>query len=362
MKKMTKTSITVAIILLISVLAFIFSSCAQKPPVVEEATVTETTAAEETTPEEKIKVAFISPAMDIEWFMWMAEGAKAKAEELGVEVIITDAKYDNDKMLSDLRDAIAMGAKAVSTILMDDKLGPAFKEICDEAGVPLIASDTPIEGALYLGADNFRVGKIAGEWAADYIIKNYEDPKDIPLIVILDLPQFQAVVDRSDGFLTPIVEKVPAFKDYKLEDLRKNVYKDIVVNYDSGYTQADSEAVMADIITANPRDAYIVFAGNDDSNAAGAVLALEAAGKDDKSIVIGQSGSGEVFLRMIADPESSFWATTSYFPDRQAAALVAAMVRLAKGEKLTNEDIKYTEHTLTTKENVKEQYPKIFGE
>ena len=90
------------------------------------------------------------------------------------------------------------------------------------------------------------------------------------------------------------------------------------------------------------------------------MLALEAAGVDKKSYVIGQSGSGEVFIKMIADPNSSFYATTSYFPDKQAAALVAAMVRLAKGEKLTSEDIKYTAHKLTTKENVKEQYPQFF--
>jgi fructose transport system substrate-binding protein len=310
--------------------------------------------------EEEITVAFISPAMDIEWFMWMGEGAKAKAEELGVKVIITDANYDNDKMLSDLRNAIAMGAQAVSTILMDDATGPAFKEICDEAGVYLIASDTPIEGALYLGADNYYCGELVGKWAADYIIENYKAPQDIPLIVMLDLPQFKAVVDRCDGFLAPIVEKVPAFDKYTLEELRKNKYKDIVVNYDSGYTREDSENVMRDIITANPRDAYIVFAGNDDSNAAGAALALEAAGLGDKSIVVGQSGSGEVFLRMIADPNSCFTATTSYFPDKQAAALVDAMVRLVKGEKLTNKDIEYTEHTVTTKENVKSQYPDIF--
>lgn len=367
---MKKSLIWLIVVVFAVTMGFMGVSCkeeavVEEEPVVEEEVAVEEAPAEEEAEEEKIIVAFCSPAMDIEWFMWMGEGARAKAEELGVEVIITDANYDNDKMLSDFRDVIAMGAKAASTILMDDALGPAVKEICDDAGVPLIASDTPIEGCLYIGADNYYCGEITGNWAADYIIETYnggENISDIPLIVILDLPQFQAVVDRCDGFLAPIVEKVSAFSDYTLEDLRNNVYKDIVVNFDSGYTQTDSETVMADIITANPRDAYIVFAGNDDSNSAGAALALEAAGVDKNSIVVGQSGSSGSFLRMIADPDNCFTATTSYFPDKQAAALVDAMVRLVKGEKLTNEDVKYTKHTLTTKENVKEQYPDIFKE
>jgi ABC-type sugar transport system substrate-binding protein len=321
------------------------------------------TAEKSATAGEKVKVGFMSQAVDIEFFIWLTDGMKAKAKELNADLILTDAKYAPEKQISDVRDAIAMGAKAISTILIEDTEGPVIKEICDKAGVPLIASDTPIEGALYLGADNYYCGEITGKWAADYIIKTYnggKNLKDIPLIIILDLPQYQACIDRADGFLAPIVEKVPAFKDYTLEDLRKNGDKNVVVNYDSGFTQADSEKVMADVITANPRDSYIVFASADDQNAAGAVLALEAAGLDKNSIVVGQSGSGSVFLKMIADPNSCFTATTSYFPYKQGEAIVAAMVRLANGEKLTSEDIKYSEHALTTKENVKEQYPDIF--
>jgi len=111
------------VIVIVSAISLIGVGC--KEEVAEE-------VEESVTEKEEIKVAFCSPAMDIEWFMWMADGARAKAEELGVEVIITDANYDNDKMISDFRDVIAMGAQAASTILMDDAIGPAVKEICDD--------------------------------------------------------------------------------------------------------------------------------------------------------------------------------------------------------------------------------------
>lgn len=356
--------VLIILVVFLLITAFTLNGCKSTEAESTEAESIETGVVSETAEEvssgQDITVAFCSPAQDIEFFKWFCDGVENRGKELGVKTIITDAGYSSEKMLTDVSDVIQMGAQAVSTIILEDALGPAALELCNEAGVPLVASDAPIAGAYYLGADNFYCGTIVGNWLAEWINEHYKSLEELPLIVVLDQPEWQAVKDRADGALTAIWRRVPYLQDFYFEDLRRNANKDIVVNYDHGYTQEDSEKVMADVITANPRDSYIVIAGSDDSNAAGCTLALEAAGKDKNSVVVGQSGSAEVFIKMIADPSTCFYATTSYFPEKQGAALVDAMIAIINGEVFDNEDIKYTEHRLTTKWNVKHQYPQIF--
>ena len=139
------------------------------------------------------------------FFVKMREGAQAKADELGVELRSFAGEFDGDNegQVTAIEDLISAGAAGFMITPSDTvAIVPTIQEAHD-AGLVVIALDTPLDpidaADATFATDNFRAGELIGEWAAATI----EDP-DAAQIAMLDHSENQPTVDvlRNQGFLT----------------------------------------------------------------------------------------------------------------------------------------------------------------
>ena len=163
------------------------------------------------------------------FFVKMKEGASAKAEELGLTLNTYAGKLDGDveTQVAAVESCIAAGAKGILITPSDSRaLTPVVQQARD-AGILVIALDTPFEpidaADATFATDNFLAGELIGQWAA----AKMEDPSEAK-IALLDLNPSQVSVDylRDNGFLNGfgIDIKDPT----KIGDILSGIYNGVV--------------------------------------------------------------------------------------------------------------------------------------
>jgi len=106
------------------------------------------------------------------FFVKMREGADATAKKVGARVQSFAGKFDgdNDTQVAAIENLISAGAKGILITPSDTKaIVPTVKKARD-AGILVIALDTPLEpieaADATFATDNFKAGLLIGEWAA----------------------------------------------------------------------------------------------------------------------------------------------------------------------------------------------------
>ena len=106
------------------------------------------------------------------FFVKMREGATAKAKELGISLSSYAGKVDgdNESQVAAVETCVANGAKGILITASDTSaITPVLKQARD-AGVLVIALDTPLDPAdaadATFATDNFKAGELIGQWAA----------------------------------------------------------------------------------------------------------------------------------------------------------------------------------------------------
>ena len=135
----------------------------------------------------------------------MKEGATAKAEELGIELKSFAGKVDGDHetQVAAIETCIADGAKGILLTASDTAGIVPSVEAAREAGLLVIALDTPLEpidaADATFATDNFLAGELIGQYAAAKMGAAAADAK----IAMLDLAISQPTVGvlRDQGFL-----------------------------------------------------------------------------------------------------------------------------------------------------------------
>ena len=139
------------------------------------------------------------------FFVKMKEGAEAKAAELGIELKSYAGKIDGDheSQVAAIEACIADGAKGILLTASDTKAIVDSVKAARDAGLLVIALDTPLDpidaADATFATDNFRAGLLIGQWAKATMGDAAADAK----IGLLDLAISQPSVDvlRDQGFL-----------------------------------------------------------------------------------------------------------------------------------------------------------------
>ena len=219
-------------------------------------------------------IAIITPSHDNPFFKAEADGAAAKAAELGFEVMVLVHDDDANKQNELFDSAIAAGVKAIVLDNAGADASVAAVQKAKDAGIPSFLIDREItatgvavsqivsnnyQGA-QLGAEEFvKLMGEAGEYA-ELIGKESDTNAGI----------------RSKGY-HDVIDQYPDLK--------------MVAAQTANWSQTEAYTVMESMLQANPSIKGVI-SGND-TMAMGAWAALEAAGRTDV-IVVGFDGSNDV--------------------------------------------------------------------
>ena len=257
------------------------------------------------------------------FFVKMKEGAEAEAKKLGAKLLSAAGKTDGDNagQVTALENMVAAGAKTILITASDSKgIVPAITK-AREAGVMVIALDTPTDPASAVDAlfatDNFNAGVLIGKYAKAAMGKKKA------VIAAMDYNPGQPVgILRHNGFLAGFgVAGITATTPNQVDT-------DIVCSQNSFGDQAKGQTAMENCLQKNP-NINLVYTINEPA-AAGAYQALKAAGKEKGVIIVSVDGGCEGIRNV---ERNVITATSQQYPLKMAAMGVAAGVEYAKSGK-----------------------------
>ncbi len=219
-------------------------------------------------------IAIITPSHDNPFFKAEADGAAAKAAELGYEVMVLVHDDDANKQNELFDSAIAAGVKAI---------------ILDNAGAD--ASVAAVQKAKDAGIPSFLIDReitATGVAVSQIVSNNYQGAQ-------LGAEEFVKLMGEAGEY----AELVGKESDTNA-GIRSKGYADVISQYPdlksvarqtANWSQTEAYTVMESMLQANPGIKGVI-SGND-TMAMGAYAALEAAGRTDV-IVVGFDGSNDV--------------------------------------------------------------------
>ncbi|MBT2235295.1 sugar ABC transporter substrate-binding protein [Nonomuraea sp. NEAU-A123] len=259
------------------------------------------------------KVGLITKTETNPFFVKMKEGAQTAAKAAGMELLTAAGKFDGDNasQLTAIENMVAAGVKGILITPNDTKaIVPAIKKARD-AGVVVIALDTPTDpqdatDALF-ATDNLKAGELIGEYAKGAMAGKAAK------IATLDLaPGITVGQLRHDGFLKGfgIAEGDPS----------------VVCSQDTRGDQAKGQEAMENCLQKAP-DINLVYTINEPA-ALGAYTALKAKGRE-KDVVIVSVDGGCTGVKAVKSGQIA--ATSQQYPLKMAEDGVKAVAAFAKG-------------------------------
>lgn len=152
---------------------------------------------------EEVRVSLITKTDINPFFVAMAEGATAKADELGVDLTLAAGREDGDEetQIQAIENAVSRGDQGI----LIAPNGPAVEDAlisARDAGVFVIALDTPPSDPeavdITFATDNRLAGQKIGEWTAS---KLDGEKAVIGLIDLHDDKHVSVDINRDQGFL-----------------------------------------------------------------------------------------------------------------------------------------------------------------
>jgi fructose transport system substrate-binding protein len=276
---------------------------------------------------EEVIIGLITKTNNNPFFVKMKEGAEAKAKELGAELRSFAGKYDGDNegQVAAVESLISAGAKGILITPSDTKaIVPTIKQARD-AGILVIALDTPLDpidaADATFATDNFKAGQLIGEWAA----KTMGDKAATAKIAFLDALEAQPTVDmlRDQGFM----------KGFGIDIMDPTRYGEEtdprIVGHQWGQgAEEGGRTGMENLLQKDP-DINVVYTINEPT-AAGAYEALKAAGKEKDVLMTSVDGGCPGVKNVEA---GVIGATSMQFPLLMASLGVEAVVEFAKSGK-----------------------------
>lgn len=263
----------------------------------------ETEVVETTKAPEKQIVGLSVSTQNNPFFVTLVDGAKQKATELGVELIVADASDDSVKQTNDIEDLMARGVTVLIVNPVDSSaVAPVIGDV-KAKGIKVISVDRGVEGETVdcaIASDNV----FGAELATNYLVELVGEGAEVAELVGTE--GTSAAIDRGQGFHN--------VADSKLK---------VVASQTANFNRADGLTVMENMLQANP-NIKGVFAHNDEM-ALGAVEAIN--GKD--IAIIGFDATDDA---LAAVKEGTMKATIQQQPDLMGATAVENAVKLMNGE------------------------------
>ena len=273
---------------------------------------------------ERAVVGLITKTNTNPFFVKMKDGAQQGAAAQGVELQTFAGKQDGDNegQVQAIENLISAGAKGFLITPNDSKAIVPTIDKARQAGLLVIALDTPTDPPTAVDAtfatDNYQAGLLIGKWAKAKFEKEGKQAK----IALLDLNPNEISVDvqRDQGFLEGFGIDVKDKTKIGDESDPRIAGHDVTNGEEEG-----GRTAMENLLQKDP-SINLVYTINEPA-AAGAYEALKAAGKEKAVTIVSVDGS----CPGVGNVESGvIGATSMQFPLKMASLGVEALAKFAK--------------------------------
>lgn len=255
------------------------------------------------------------------FFVDLEAGAKAKANELNVDIITFDSQDDSATEMSNVEDLINQDVDLIMINPTDSDAVKSAVEAANNADIPVITLDRGANGGeviSHIASDNVAGGRLAGE----YIVEQLGGKGK--MVELEGIPGASAARDRGQGFNEAIEET----------DI------EVVVRQTANFDRAEGMTVMENILQSQP-EIDAVFAHNDEM-ALGALEAVKASERD--ILVVGFDATDDAKAAVEAGEMA---ATVEQLPKEIGSLGIETAVKILNGQQV--EDMIPVDLQLVTK-------------
>jgi ribose transport system substrate-binding protein len=203
-------------------------------------------------------------------YILMLRGIRARAEELGWDVVAVSSNEDKLKQINGVQDLIARGVKGVLISPIDAVGVNAAYDAAAQAKIPIISmarGSTSPNQTLHVAINEKQIGAEIAEWTAKHI------GGEGKIAMILGPSGAPAFRNLAEGY-TDVMAKYPGIK--------------IVFRTEGALTRERGVKQAEDALVANP-DLKAIYNSNDDV-ALGAMQAVIAGNRKGQTVVTGMNG------------------------------------------------------------------------
>ena len=261
-----------------------------------------TAAAPAMAQDDGLKIGMTFQEMNNPYFVSMQEALMEAAEDLGAEVVVTDAGHDVAKQISDVEDMLQQDIDILLLNPTDSAGIEAAVRMAKDAGVIVVAVDANANGPVdtFVGSKN----RDAGYQSCKYLAEELGGEGEV---AILDGIPVVPILQRVEGCEA-------AFAEYEGIEL--------VTTQNGRQDRSVALGVVENMIQSNPNLAGI-FSVND-GGAMGALAAIQGSGRDIKLTSV--DGAPEAVAAIAQG--TPFIETTAQFPrDQVRVGLAMALAQ-----------------------------------
>ncbi|HZC51361.1 MAG TPA: substrate-binding domain-containing protein, partial [Mycobacterium sp.] len=213
-----------------------------------------------------IKIAYLQKQGDQQYFVDEANGAKKEAATLGnVKIDVVDLGTDSNKAISAMTTEVGQRVDGIAIVVPDQKIGPQVIDAANNANIPIVASDDPIQSgdgnsAAFVGFDSVQMGTSVGQEAGKLFKQAGWTASNTKILAAYkeDLSDCQLrEKGEEQGFKSAAGASLPIVK----------------LGTDNSVIDAQNKAGAA--LTANPGVKHWVVWGCNDESETGVVTALQ---------------------------------------------------------------------------------------
>ncbi len=263
------------------------------------------------------------------WRVQMNSDIRRSAAALpNIKLVMKDAQNDSLAQRAQVEELVSQGIDLL--IISPKEAAPLTAPVAEayRKGIPVIVLDRAVEGneyTVFIGADNRRIGREAGKWAARALGGKGK------IVELKGLMTSTPGQDRHTGFIEGL-------------DLEHNKDLSVVFDADMAWLEPNARKEMASALTAQPQIDLVY--GHNDPGAHGAYLAAKEAGREKQMKFLGIDALAHEGIQYV---KQGILDATFAYPTGGEEAIETAL-KLLHGQKVEKKIVLGTR--LFTRENV----------
>ncbi|TQI66998.1 substrate-binding domain-containing protein [Clostridium sp. KNHs216] len=288
--------------------------------------------------EKKLTLEYFATSMTVEWIQQVEAALKKLGEEENFELLSADANRDINAQLSQIDTAIEQKIDGAILFVVDENSAPAAVEKLNAAKIPVIGESMKLQDgggsniAPYVELDSYNVGVRCADWVSQNYKSCGADFSDLSKVGLISNTnsKYRPDVLRTDGFREAFVKAFPGLP-------KSNIFMaDCAAEATSNDNTEASYKQVSTVISSHPDIEYWVIMGAVDNYAMGACRAVEAAGVEDRTILV--SAGGELAVKEWANGTGKAWRAVCYYDAMNfAKVIVDGMVGILRDGKSPEE-------------------------
>jgi ribose transport system substrate-binding protein len=288
----------------------------------------------------QFRIGYAAQADEDSFSATVSAGIRLAAARQNIELIALNNSYSASLAMKNAKKLAESGVGLVLDFQSHSKIAPAVSAVFREIGVPLIAIEIPHPDAVFYGADNYRIGLLAGNVLAKWVKEQWKSKVQRVLLLKAEaagpLPQL-----RLSGAQVGIREVLPHVEESAFTLLESNW--DFLRAFES----------VRRYLRRVPRQATLIT-GINDMTVLGALRAFEEAGRsqDCAAVCLGAIPDARAELRRRG---TRLIAAIAFFPERYGDDIIRLALDILHKRNVPS--AVYAPYQLVTIANLAKLYP-----